>query len=327
MKAIVYSEFGPPDVLRLSEIDKPIPKANEVLVRVRAASANPLDWHFIRGEPRAMRLMGKPDKRIPGADFAGQVEAIGANVMQFRSGDEVFGAGRGAFAEYLCASADNIALKPKGVTFEQAAAMPVAGCTALLAVRDLGRLRSGQTVLIDGAAGGVGTFAVQTAKALGGNVTGVCSTTNVDLVRSIGADQVIDYTAEDFAGNGRQYDLVLHVAGNRSLQDHRRALTPDGTLVLIGGGVGRDMGDTGTLGVLRTLALVLARGVVSRFLRQRIRMFVAKTRPGDLAFLAGLCEAGKVTPVISRSYPLADAAEAIRCLETGHARGKVIVIP
>jgi len=326
MQAIVYSEFGSPDVLRLEEIDQPIPKDREVLVRVRAAAANPLDWHFIRGEPAAMRLMGKPNGRTPGVDLAGQVEQVGAKVTEFRVGDEVFGSGRGAFAEYACASVDTIARKPKALTYEQAAAIPVAACSALLALRDHGRLRPGQSVLINGAAGGVGTFAVQIAKALGGNVTGVCSTRNVDLVRSIGAERVIDYTAEDFAANGRQYDLVLHIAGNRSLKDHRRALTPDGTLVLVGGGVGRDWGDSATLDMLATLAFVIGRGVFSGFLRQRIRMFVARYRPSDLTFVANLCEAGKVTPVIDRSYPLADAAEAIRHVEGGHARGKVIVI-
>jgi NADPH:quinone reductase-like Zn-dependent oxidoreductase len=328
MKAMVYSEFGPPDVLKLADIAKPTPKPREVLVRVRAASANPLDWHFIRGEPRAMRLMGKPNGRIPGADFAGQVEAVGAEVTQFRAGDEVFGGCNGAFAEYACASVDNIAPKPRALSFEQAAAIPVAGCTALMAVRDKGSLRLGQSVLVNGAAGGVGTFAVQIAKALGANVTGVCSTRSLDLVRSIGADRVIDYTAEDFAADGRQYDLVLHVAGNRSLRDHRRALAPDGTLVLVGGGVGRDMGGRSqTLDTLGVLVLVMGRGLFSRFLRQRIRMFVAKMRPSDLAYLGELCDTGKVTPVIERSYALAHAAEAIRTLEAGHVRGKVLVLP
>jgi NADPH:quinone reductase-like Zn-dependent oxidoreductase len=327
MQAIVYSEFGSPDVLQLEEIDTPVPKAREVLVKVRAASANPLDWHFIRGEPYAMRLMGRPNGRIPGVDLAGQIEQVGASVTEFRVGDEVFGSGRGAFAEYACASVDNVAGKPRALTYEQAAAIPVAACTALLAVRDHGRLRPRQSVLVNGAAGGVGTFAVQIAKALGGDVTGVCSTSNVDFIRSIGADHVIDYTAEDFARNGRQYDLVLHVAGNRSLTDHRRALTPDGTLVLVGGGVGRDWGDgNATLRMLGTLAFVIGRGVFSRLLRQRIRMFVGTIRQRDLTFLAELCEAGKVTPVVDRSYPLADAAEAIRYLEAGHARGKVIVV-
>jgi NADPH:quinone reductase-like Zn-dependent oxidoreductase len=242
MKAIVYSEFGPADVLKLAEIDKPIPRAKEVLVRVRAAAANPLDWHFIRGEPKVMRLMGKPNNRIPGADFAGRIEAVGADVTGLRAGDEVFGAGNGTFAEYMCAKVDNIARKPPALTYERAAAIPVAGCTALLALRDKGGLEPGQSVLVNGAAGGVGTFAVQIARALGANVTGVCSRRNTDLVRSLGADHVVDYTAEDFAAKGPQYDLVLHVAGNRSLKDHRRALKPAGTLVLVGGGTGRDMG-------------------------------------------------------------------------------------
>jgi NADPH:quinone reductase-like Zn-dependent oxidoreductase len=327
MQAIVYSEFGSPDVLHLAEIDKPVPKPGEVLVKVRAVLANPLDWHFIRGEPPVMRLMGKPRGRTPGVDFAGQVEQVGANVTQFRVGDEVFGSGRDAFAQFACASAENVARKPKALTFEQAAAIPVAGCTALLAVRDHGRLQPGQSVLINGAAGGVGTFAVQIAKALGATVTGVCSARNEELVRLLGADHVIDYTTEDFARNGRQYDLVLHVAGNRSLKDHRRALTPDGTLVLVGAGVGRDWGDSATLDMLGTLAFVIGRGVFSRFLRQHIRMFAGKIRTGDLAFLAGLCEAGQLRPVIDRSYALADTAAAIRHLEAGHVRGKVIVIP
>jgi NADPH:quinone reductase-like Zn-dependent oxidoreductase len=327
MKAIVYSEFGPPDVLRLADVDRPIPKANEVLVEVHAASVNPLDWHFIRGEPSVMRLQGTPNNRIPGADFAGQIVATGANVTRFRPGDEVFGGCRGAFAEYACASVDTIAPKPAALSFAQAAAIPVAGCAALTAVRDKGRVGPGQSVLINGAAGGIGTFAVQIAKALEANVTGVCSTRNLELVRSIGADHVIDYTVEDFAANGRQYDVVLHVAGNRSLAEHRRALARDGTLVLVGGGVGRDTGGSQTLNTLRTLAIVIARGIMSPFLRQRIRMFVGRMSVGDLTHLAGLCEAGKITPVVGRVYPLTDAAEAIRDIEAGHPRGKVIVAP
>lgn len=328
MKAIVYSRFGaPPDVLQLAEIARPAPEKNEVLVNVRAASANPLDWHFIRGEPRVMRLQGRPNNRIPGADFAGTIEAVGANVTQFRVGDEVFGGCRGAFAEYVCANSDEIALKPQALTFEQAAAIPVAACTALIAVRDKGQLRPAQSVLVNGAAGGIGTFAVQIAKALGADVTGVCSTRNVELVRSIGAERVIDYTTEDFAASGRRYDLVLHIAGNRTLKDHRRALTPDGTLVLVGAGVGRDMGGgSQTLSTLGALTTIAARSLVSRLLRQHIRMFVAKVRASDLAYLAELCQAGKIKPVIDRTLPLADAAEAIRIIEAGHARGKVIVV-
>jgi NADPH:quinone reductase-like Zn-dependent oxidoreductase len=328
VKAIVYSRFGAPeDVLQLQEVAPPAPKEREVLAKVHAASANPLDWHFIRGEPGVMRFLGKPNNRIPGADFAGTIEAVGTGVTQFRVGDEVFGGCGGAFAEYACADVDSIALKPQALSFEQAAALPVAACTALLAVRDQGRLRPQQSVLVNGAAGGIGTFAVQIAKALGANVTGVCSTRNVELVRSIGADDVVDYTAEDFAASGRRYDLVLHVAGNRTLQDHRRVLAPDGTLVLVGSGVGRDMGGgSQTLRTLGALTTVAARAVFARFLRQRIRMFVAKVRASDLAHLAELCSAGKITPVIDRSLPLADAAEAIRIVEAGHARGKVVVV-
>ena len=327
MKAIVHSEFGPPDVLALAELAKPTPNASEVLVRVRAAAANPLDWHFIRGEPGIMRWMGRPKNRIPGADFAGEIESVGTSVTEFRAGDQVFGTAHGTFAEYVCASAENIARKPSALTHEQAAAIPVAGCTALIALRDKGSLRPGQAVLINGAAGGIGTFAVQIAKALGANVTGVCSTRNLELVRSLGADHVIDYTAEDFASGARQYDLVLHVAGNRSLNDHRRAVAPDGTLVLVGGGIGRDTGGNQTLNTLRTLALVTARSLFARFLRQRIRMFVAKANRSDLELLAQLCETGKVRPVVGHSYPLAQAAEAVRCIEAGHPRGKVIVTP
>jgi NADPH:quinone reductase-like Zn-dependent oxidoreductase len=326
VKAIVYSRFGAPDVLELAEIDKPVPKEREVLVQVRAASANPLDWHFIRGEPRVMRLMGKPKQRIPGADFAGRVEAVGPNVTAFRIGDEVFGGCRGAFAEHSCANVSNIARMPRTLSFEQAAAIPVAGCTALVAVRDKGEVRPGQSVLVNGAAGGVGTFAVQIAKALGANVTGVCSTKNVELVRSIGATHVIDYTTEDFASSGKQYDVVLHVAGNRSVKDHRRALTPEGTLVLVGGGIGRDAGNQ-TLDTLGLMAMLAGRSLLSPLLRQRIRMFVARMPAVDLAYLAGLCEAGKLKPVIDRAYPLADAAEAIRRLEAGHVSGKVVVTP
>jgi NADPH:quinone reductase-like Zn-dependent oxidoreductase len=328
MKAIVYSEFGPPDVLKLAEVAQPTPKANEVLVKVRAAAANPLDWHFIRGEPKVMRLMGKPRNRTPGADFAGQIEAVGVGVTQFRVGDDVFGGGTGTFAEYACANVDNIARKPATLTYEQAAAIPVAASTALIAVRDKGNLKAGQSVLVNGAAGGVGTFAVQIAKALGANVTGVCSTRNLDLVRSIGADDVIDYTVEDFVVRGPRYDLVLHVAGNRSLADHRRALKPDGTLVLVGGGTGRDMGgNSQTLDTFKAMAVVMGRSLFARFLRQRIRMFVAKIRRADLDFLAGLCTDRNLTAIIDRSYPLAEAAEAVRRIEAGHPRGKVLVIP
>jgi NADPH:quinone reductase-like Zn-dependent oxidoreductase len=327
VKAIVYSEFGPPEVLALADIDRPIPKPNEVLVRIRAAAANPLDWHFIRGEPPVMRLMGKPRKRVPGVDFSGQVEAVGANVTLFRAGDDVFGMGSGTFAEYACASSKTIARKPSGLTHEQAAAIPVAGTTALIALRDKGELRAGQRVLVVGAAGGVGTFAVQIAKALGAHVTGVCSTRNLELVRSLGADDVIDHAADDFADGRRHFDLVLHIAGNRSLADHRSALTREGTLVLVGGGIGRDTGGSQTLATLRALAVISVRSPFSRFLRQRIRMFVATARPNDLSYLAELCEGGTVRPHVERTYRLDETAEAIRQIEGGHARGKLIVVP
>jgi NADPH:quinone reductase-like Zn-dependent oxidoreductase len=327
VKAIAYSEFGAPDVLTLVDLDRPIPKPSEVLVRVRAAAANPLDWHFIRGEPPVMRLMGKPRKRVPGVDFSGQVEAVGANVTQFRAGDEVFGMGSGTFAELACASTQTIARKPSTLTHEQAAAIPVAGTTALIALRDKGELRAGQRVLVVGAAGGVGTFAVQIAKTLGAHVTGVCGTSNLELVRSLGADEVIDHTVDDFADGRRQYDLVLHVAGNRSLTDHRRALTPEGTLVLVGSGIGRDTGGSQTLATLRALALVTARSPFSRLLRQRIRMFVAKARPSDLTYLADLCESGRIRPHVERTYRLEETAEVIRHIEGGHARGKLVVVP
>jgi NADPH:quinone reductase-like Zn-dependent oxidoreductase len=327
MKAIVYSEFGSPDVLRLADVDMPRPNDHEVRVKIRAASANPLDWHFIRGEPRLMRLAGKPRNRIPGADFAGIIDAVGASVRAFQVGDEVFGGCQGAFAEYACADAKHLAMKPAALSFEQAAAMPVAGCTALAALRDEGALRAGQSVLVDGAAGGVGTFAVQIAKAMGARVTGVCSTRNLELVRALGADEVIDYTAEDFAQRGQRYDLVLHVAGNRSIADHRRALAPRGSLVLVGGGVGRDTGGSQTLNTLRAVALVIGRRIFGGLLRQRIRMFVAGMPARDLLHLAELCTAGKLEPVVERTYPLAAAADAIRHLESGHARGKVIVTP
>ena len=325
LQAIVGSEYGPPDGLRLREIERPPVGDDGVLVRVRAASVNPADWHLLRGEPYFARLvvgLRRPKKIVPGIDAAGVVEEVGAAVTGFRAGDEVFGGPGGAFAEYCRGVETDFARKPPGLTFEQAAAVPVAGCTALQALRDQGMLEPGQTVLVNGAAGGVGTFAVQIAKALGGDVTGVCSTSNVELVRSIGADHVVDYTVENFAEGGRRYDLILHVAGNRSLPDLRRALAPRGTLVLVGGGVGRDAGSGGLLGPMRQSLRAVA---LSPFVGQRLRMFVAKVRGADLAALAELIEAGKVTPVIDRAYPLAETSEALRYLEAGHARGKVVV--
>ena len=320
MKAIVNRKYGSPDELKLEEIDKPAPADDEVLVRVRAASVNPLDWHFMRGLPylgRPMLGLRKPKRPILGVDAAGQVEAVGKNVTQFRPGDEVVGAGRsGSAAEYTCGSEKDFAPKSASLSFEQAAAIPIAGVTALQALRDQGRLQPAQSVLINGAAGGVGTFAVQIAKALGGDVTGVCSTRNIDLVRSLGADQVVDYTGEDFAQSGRRYDLVLDLVSNRSLSDLRRALSPKGTLVLSGGGGGRLLGP---------LPLILGALVRSPFVSQRMLTFLAKVHRESLVDLMELIEAGKVTPVIDRTYPLSEAPAAIRYLEAGHARGKVII--
>jgi len=325
MKAIVYDAFGPPDVLRLADVDRPTPKDHEVLVKVSAAAVNPLDWHFIRGEPAVMRLSGRPKGRIPGADVAGTVAGVGPNVTRFRTGDEVFGSCRGSFAEYVCAADDHFALKPARLTFEQAAATPVAGCTALRALRNYATVRLGQSVLVNGAAGGVGTFAVQIAKALGAEVTGVCSGRNAELVRSIGAEHVIDYTKDDFTRQGRLYDLILNVAGSAKVSDTRRALAPRGTLVVVGGGVGRDLASGITMGGMLALMFVV---LASRLGRQRVSMLLGKElRVDELEWLAELAEAGKLTPVIDRSYPLAEAAEAVRYLEAGHAHGKVVLAP
>jgi NADPH:quinone reductase-like Zn-dependent oxidoreductase len=320
MQAIVNRKYGSPDDLKLQEIDKPVVDDDGVLVRVRAASVNPYDWHFMRGLPylaRPMLGLRGPKQSVRGVDVAGQVEAVGKNVTQFRPNDEVFGAGwSGSLAEYVRGGENDFTPKPASLTFEQAAALPMAGCTALQALRDRGQLQPGQSVLINGAAGGVGTFAVQIAKDLGGDVTGVCSTSNVDMVRSIGADHVVDYTREDFARSDRRYDLVLDLVANRSLSDLRRALTPEGTLLLSGGGGGRLLGP---------LALMLRARVRSRFVDQRLLSFLAQLRKEDLVALTELVEAGKITPVIDRTYPLSEAPEAIRYLEAGHARGKVVI--
>jgi NADPH:quinone reductase-like Zn-dependent oxidoreductase len=318
MKAIVYHRYGSPDVLELREIDKPVVTDDDVLVRVRAASVNPLDWHYMRGTPYVVRIgagFRKPKVTRLGVDVAGQVEAIGKNVTQFQPGDEVFGTCKGAFAEYVCASEGALVLKPANLTFEQAAAVPLAALSALQALRDKGKVQPGQKVLINGASGGVGTFAVQIAKSFGGEVTGVCSTRNVDMVRSIGADQVIDYTQEDFTKSGQRYDLILDNV-DRSLSDCRRALTPKGTLVLIGGSAGRWIDGLGRS---------IKAGVLSPFVSQRLCPFLAKGNKQDLHVLKDLIEAGKLTPVIDRTYPLSEVPEAIRYLEEGHAQGKVVI--
>jgi NADPH:quinone reductase-like Zn-dependent oxidoreductase len=319
MKAICYHRYGSPDVMGLEEIRRPVNDEDGVLVRVAAASVNPLDWHFMRGQPYVMRLMfglRRPKSSRPGVDVSGRVEAVGANVTQFRPGDEVFGGCGGAFAEYVSGAEKCFVPKPAGLTFEQAAAIPVAGCTALQALRDHGHLQPGQKVLINGAAGGVGTFAVQIAKALGADVTGVCGTRNLDLVRSIGADQVVDYTAQDFTRRGQKYDLIVDAVGNRSLLDLRRTMTPRGTLLLLGGGSNRLLGP---------LVQSLRARILFRFGGQRTLMFFAQVNKDDLLVLKELVETGKVVPVIDRTFPLSQTPEAIRLLETGHARGKVVV--
>ncbi len=321
MRAVVYLDYGSPDVLRLEDIEKPTAGDNEVLIEVRAASVNPLDWHYMRGRPYIVRILAglhKPKFTRLGVDVAGQVEAVGRNVTLFRPGDEVFGACRGAFAEYVCASEGALALKPTNASFEQAAAVPVAALSALQGLRDKGQIQPGQKVLINGAAGGVGTFAVQIAKVFGADVTGVCSTRNVGMVRSIGADQVIDYTQEDFTKSGQRYDLILDMIGNHSFSNRRRALTTEGTLVLVGGpDKGRWLG--GLTGLLKGV-------VLSRFVSAKVLPFLARVnKKNDLILMQGLLEAGKVTPVIDRSYPLSDVPEAVRYLEQGHARGKVVI--
>ena len=319
MQAIIFTEYGSPDVLQLVDVAKPTPKDNEVLVKIHAASANPLDWHRMRGEPFLARLSegySKPkDPRI-GADVAGQIEAVGRNVTEFQASDDVFGdVFTGSFAEYVCVSEDKLALKPSNVSFEEAASTPVVGFTAIQGLRDAGHIQAGERVLINGASGGVGTFAVQYAKAVGAEVTGVCSTHNLDMVRAIGADHVIDYTREDFTRNGQQYDLIYDAVGNRTVSDFRRALTPDGRAVVAG--------FTG-LGLL--FQTIIWGGIVSKFGSQKIGLMkTAYSNKKDLNIIRELLETGKVKPVIDRCYPLSETAEAIRYLETMRARGKVII--
>ena len=321
MKAIVYHEYGSPDVLELQEINTPVVKDDEVLVRVRASSANPADWHFMRGMPYVMRPQSglrKPKNSLLGHDIAGQVEAVGKDVTGFRPGDEVFATvGAGGFAEYTSVSEGFLVLKPANLTFEQAAAVPLAALTALQGLRDAGQIQPEQKVLIIGASGGVGTFAVQIAKSFGADVTGVCSTRNVEIVRSLGADRVIDYTQEDFTQSGQKYDLIFQLAGTTSPSDCRRALTSKGTLVLSSGDSdGRWIGP-----VDRLIKAV----VLSPFVSQKLGSFLAKPNKDDLQFLKELIEAGKLTPVIDRTYSLSEVAEAMRYLEEGHARGKVVI--
>src|SRR5216684_2959488 len=321
MKAAVYTRYGPPDVVvQIADVEKPIPKDNEVLIQVRAASVNPLDWHFMRGTPYFVRIMTglrKPKITRLGVDVAGQVEAVGGNIKQFKPGDEVFGSCRGAFAEYACTSESALVTKPNNVTFEQAASAPVAAFTALQGLRDKGQIRPGQKGLINGAAGGVGTFAVQIAKWFGADVTGVCSTRNVDMVRSIGADHVIDYTREDFTKSGQRYDLFFDCVGNHSLSACRRVLNPKGICIMVGDRSGRGM-----IGLLARLITAL---VLSWFVSQKLVTFLARPSKKDLSIMRELMATGKVTPVIDKRYSLSEVPEAIRYLEERHARGKVVI--
>ncbi|HZA39847.1 MAG TPA: NAD(P)-dependent alcohol dehydrogenase [Actinomycetota bacterium] len=322
MKAIVQDTYGGPDVLEFRDIDKPEVADDEVLLRVHAAGVDPGVWHLMTGLPYLVRVMGfglrRPKFQVRGRDVAGRVEAVGNSVTQFRAGDEVFGTCDGSFAEFTITKEGLLAPKPASLSFEQAAAVPISGMTALQGIRDKGRVEPGQKVLIIGAAGGVGTFAVQIAKAFGAEVTGVCSTTKTDMVRSIGADHVIDYTRQDFADGTQLYDVILDTAGNRSLSHLRRALGPRGTLVIVGGeGGGRWFG-----GFDRQ---IIRAPVLSMFLGQRLSPLTSKERQEDLHALGELIEAGKVTPVIDKTYPLRDAPDAIRYLAEGHAQGKVVV--
>jgi NADPH:quinone reductase-like Zn-dependent oxidoreductase len=315
MKAIVQNDYGSPDVFELKEIDKPVVKDDEVLVRVQAAALHAGDYYAMRGEPYLVRMSAgwpKPKNYVPGYDVAGTVEAIGKNVKQFQAGDEVFGACNRTCAEYVCAEENNFSPKPANLTLEQAAAVPTSAVAALHGLRDAGKVQPGQKVLINGASGGVGTFAVQIAKALGAEVTGVCSTRNVDLVRSIGADHVIDYTQEDFTQSEQRYDLILDQVANHSLSDYRRVLTPQGTYI-------PNSGQSG-------LGYIIKAFLTSLFVGQQGRPFIAIPKNEDLVDLKELIEAGQVTPVIDRTYPLSETPEAFRYLDQGHARGKVVII-
>ncbi len=321
MKAVVYTKFGPPDVLEFREVESPTPKNYEVLVKIKAASANAYDWHMLRADPFIIRLMGsgflKPKNQILGADIAGRVEAVGRDATQFQPGDEVFGdtsgCGGGGFAEYVSVPEGALVMKPANVTFEEAAAVPLAAVTALQGLRDKGRIQPGQKVLINGASGGVGTFAVQIAKSFGTEVTAVCSTKNLDMARSIGADHVIDYTKEDFTMNGQYYDLILAANGSRSMFDYRRALRPEGIFVLAGGSMAQ------------LYQFLLLGPWLSMTGSRKMVNYVAQPNQKDLTFVSGLLEAGKIVPVIDRRYPLSEVGGAIRYIEEEHARGKVVI--
>jgi NADPH:quinone reductase-like Zn-dependent oxidoreductase len=323
MKAVVQDRFGPPEVLRLADVDVPEIGPEDVLVRVHAAALNPYDWHMLRGDPLVARLipgavgLAKPRQRVAGLDAAGRVEAVGADVRGYQAGDEVLGFCPGAFAEYARAKEGKVVPKPPGLTFEQAAAIPIAATTALRGIREVGEVQGGTRVLINGAAGGVGTYAVQIAAALGAEVTAVCSAARAELVRSLGADRVIDYGAEDFTGERARYDVILDNMGNRPLSLLRKALTPAGILVLNGGGSpGHVFGPVG--GMLRAAA-------VNAFVGQQLRFLPTREDRAELATITALSDEGKLTPVLDRTYPLADIAEALRYVEAGHAHGKVVL--
>jgi NADPH:quinone reductase-like Zn-dependent oxidoreductase len=315
MKAIVCAQYGPPEVLQFTDVAKPAPTDNEVLVKIHAAAINPLDRFFMRGAPliRLIPGMRKPRDTRLGVDLAGQVEAVGKNLTQFKPGDEVFGACRGSLAEYVCVPEDKLALKPANISFEDAAAVPIAALTALQGLRDKGRIQPGQRVLIDGASGGVGTFAVQIAKSFGAEVTAVCSTRNVERARSLGAGHVMDYTREDFMKSGRRYDLILGANAHHSIFDYRRLLTQNGIYVIAGGAVSQ---------IFQGMLLA---PLLSRMGSKKVGLFIANINHKDLVFLKELLEAGKVVPVIDRRYPLSDVPRAIRYLEEGHAQGKIVI--
>ncbi len=315
MKAVIYTKFGSPDVLQLKEVERPVPKDDEILIKVHAASANAYDWRHLRADPFLIRLMGgglfKPKHRILGADMAGQVEAVGRNVTRFRPGDEVFGeGGYGGFAEYACVAENRFVPKPADLTFEEAAAAPMAALTALQGLRDVGHIRAGQKVLINGASGGVGTFAVQIAKSYGAEVTGVCRTEKMDLVRAIGADRVIDYTREDVTGQDQKYDLIFDTAAFRSISKYRRILSSGGIYAMAGGSTAR----------LLQIMLMSMTGAKDR------KLVYAKVDRKDLLFITELMREGKVRSIIDKRFPLSETAEALRYLEEGHARGKVVIV-
>jgi NADPH:quinone reductase-like Zn-dependent oxidoreductase len=321
MKAVVYRCYGSPEVLKVEQVEKPTPAENEVLVKVHAASINPLEWHYMRGTPYLMRAeagMGFPQDPRLGVDFAGTVEAVGKSVTKFKQGDEVLGGGDGALGEYIVVrEAGSIVLKPANLTFEQAASIPIAAVTALQGLRDIGKVHAGQKVLINGASGGVGTFAVQIAKSYGADVTGVCSTRNVDLVKSLGADHVIDYTHEDFTQGTQRYDVIFDAVGNHSLSEYRRVMTPEGIFVIVGGPSSDPW--------IGPLIMPLKAKLAAPFVSQKFEFFLADINPQDLQVLAGMAQSGTLTPVIDKTYPMSDIQAAMRYLETGHARGKVAV--